>query len=813
MRDPDTYSRLPLTTRVVPSIPLHETPKLARWSLRPQISGSADAAESLAETSALAREEGGRWVRWGAARYGAHRTLTRRQVVAILTAPILVVPLLIFAPYTLLGSVIAAITIAYLVAGAYKVLLLLRGERAARNPSAADPYAIPDADLPIYTVLVPLLREEAIVPVLVEQLLTLDYPIERLEVLLVVEADDVQTLAALGRCTLPPHIHMLVVPPGTPRTKPRALNVGLAYASGEYIVVYDAEDRPERDQLRKAVAAFRTLPRQVVCLQARLNFYNRHQSLLTRLFSIDYAVWYDMLLPGLMHRYAVVPLGGTSNHFRTDALRRMGGWDPFNVTEDADLGVRIARVGLRVMMLDSITWEEAVARVGPWVRQRSRWIKGYIQTYLVHMRQPARLLREIGPASYLDFQLLVGGTSLVLLVNPLMWALTVVYFAAKDTPAGAAIHLLYPPVLYYPALACLLANYVFFYIQLYIVVRCGYDDLARYAVLGPLYWVLMSAGAWAGFISLVRDPHYWAKTEHGISLGVPSHDRHDSLARDGDGDDTACGVYATVAAAKPAYSRQAAAGRAAYTGPGCVLDYSLSVVLPAYNEEAVIASTTRAVVQTLTKWGGAFEVIVVNDGSRDGTGPILEALAEADARVRVLTHPVNRGYGAALVTGFEAARNELVFFMDSDGQFDIAELEGMLLLIPHYDAVLGYRIDRKDTRARRLNAWGWKQLVRLCLGVRVRDVDCAFKLFRSDFFRRHTLESRGAMINAEILYKLRRDGCTTTEIGIHHRERTAGRATGARPTVILRAFKELLVATWRWRAAPRCRKTLQRLAW
>jgi glycosyltransferase XagB len=288
-------------------------------------------------------------------------------------------------------------------------------------------------------------------------------------------------------------------------------------------VIYDAEDQPDPDQLRKAVGAFQSLPRDVVCVQARLLFYNRRQSLLTRLFAIDYAVWYHQFLPGLTRGLtrpgSFVPLGGTSNHFRVDELRRIGGWDPFNVTEDCDLGVRLGRRGLRVAMFDSTTWEEAVPYVRPWVMQRSRWVKGYLQTYLVHMRRPLRLRKELRTRGFVDFQLLVGGSSLLLLINPLMWALTALYIVSKGTPTGAFIQSLYPAYVYYPALLSLvLWNFIFFYTSAYVCVRHGLLDLTRYALLTPVYWLLLSVGAWTGLVSFVRNPFYWAKTEHGVSL-------------------------------------------------------------------------------------------------------------------------------------------------------------------------------------------------------------------------------------------------------------------------------------------------------
>jgi putative flippase GtrA len=226
---------------------------------------------------------------------------------------------------------------------------------------------------------------------------------------------------------------------------------------------------------------------------------------------------------------------------------------------------------------------------------------------------------------------------------------------------------------------------------------------------------------------------------------------------------------------------------------------SLSVILPAYNEEELIAGTITHVMSVLCSWMRDFEVIVVNDGSKDRTGEIVSALAAYDRRIRLIDHPVNKGYGAALVTGFESVTKELAFFMDSDGQFDIHDLARFFPLIEEYGAVLGYRIKRQDTWMRKLNAWGWKKLVGFVFRVHARDIDCAFKLFRSEFFRTNRLETRGAMINAEILYKLARAGYTYTEVGVQHLPRLAGKATGAKPAVILRALRELFIYTEKWR--------------
>ena len=227
--------------------------------------------------------------------------------------------------------------------------------------------------------------------------------------------------------------------------------------------------------------------------------------------------------------------------------------------------------------------------------------------------------------------------------------------------------------------------------------------------------------------------------------------------------------------------------------------HSISIVLPTYNEEAVIGTTLERVLNVMSEWGEDFEVLVVNDGSRDRTGYIVAAVMEVEPRVRMVTHEHNQGYGAALVSGFAAATKELTFFMDADGQFDINDLRAFFLFIDRYDAVIGYRINRQDSSMRKLNAWGWKLLISWVLDVHVRDIDCAFKLLHTDFLHQHLLQTRGAMINAELLYTLQQAGGIYKELSVHHLPRQAGRATGAKPSVILRAFRELFTYAYKSR--------------
>ena len=365
----------------------------------------------------------------------------------------------------------------------------------------------------MYTVLVPLYREVAVLPALVAGLSRLDYPSTKLDVKLLLEEDDIDTCDAVAAMQLPAFVHPVVVPAAHPRGKPKACNYGLIHARGDYVVIYDAEDVPEPDQLKKAIVGFRKVPADVVCLQAKLSYYNSDQNWLTRWFAIEYSMWFDLFLPGLDASGAPVPLGGTSNHFKASYLLEIGAWDPYNVTEDADLGVRLYRRGWRTAVIESTTYEEATSDVYNWIRQRSRWVKGYIQTYLVHMRHPVQFCREVGLKAFLSFNIVVGGTFFGLLVNPILWCLTALWYSSH-------VHLireLFPaPVFYLGGLSLVIGNTAFVYLNVAGCLRPGMFDKVKFALLSPFYWSLMSLAAWKGFIQLWSNPFYWEKTIHGL---------------------------------------------------------------------------------------------------------------------------------------------------------------------------------------------------------------------------------------------------------------------------------------------------------
>ena len=449
----------------------------------------------------------------------AHEVLVPRQKVALAVVAVGLVLCGVIWPVGTVIGLVGLCTAVYVLVAVYRLLLALRslGARLETDTTHEEVAALDERHLPVYTILVPLYREAGVVARLVRDLDALDYPRTRLDVKLLCEEDDLETIDTIRALALPPHYHLVVVPDSQPKTKPKACNYGLRLATGAFCVIYDAEDRPDPDQLKKALVAFGSAPDEVVCLQAKLNHYNQHQNVLTSWFAGEYALHFELILPALGAADAPIPLGGTSNHFRTRTLRELGGWDPFNVTEDADLGIRLHREGYRTAILDSTTLEEANSDLGNWIRQRSRWSKGHIQTWLVHMRTPWQLLRQTGLKGFVSFNLTMGA-AFVLLLNPIFWALTTAYALTQ----WGLVEQVFPGVVYYAAaLMLLVGNMVFVYLNVAGSLQRGDFGLTRTALLSPLYWGLMSLAAWRGFLQLFTNPFYWEKTEHGLDEGRP----------------------------------------------------------------------------------------------------------------------------------------------------------------------------------------------------------------------------------------------------------------------------------------------------
>ena len=372
-----------------------------------------------------------------------------------------------------------------------------------------------DAELPVYTVLVALHREAAVVGRLVAALSALDYPAAKLDIKFLIEADDRDTAAALARIPFPARFETITVPPGAPRTKPRALNAALPLARGSLLVVYDAEDVPDPGQLRLAAALFACAPETTACLQGRLVIDNAGDSRLAGLFALEYAGLFDVLNPALARLDLPVALGGTSMHLRTRVLRDLHGWDAWNVTEDADLGMRLALAGYAVGDLPSATIEEAPARPGAWLAQRTRWLKGFLQTSLTHGRRPIANARSLGPLEALCAAAMVPGTVVSALLYPFLSAYAAWAFFVRDIPVapsfGANLTTGLAITLFGTGLAALTLPAVLG------CLRRGWGDLAQAMPWLPLYFGLVSLAAWLAVIELIRAPDRWNKTEHGLS--------------------------------------------------------------------------------------------------------------------------------------------------------------------------------------------------------------------------------------------------------------------------------------------------------
>ena len=374
-----------------------------------------------------------------------------------------------------------------------------------------------DRDLPVYSILCPLYKESKILPQFIEAMKNLDWPKEKLEVLLLLEEDDTESIKVIKKMRLPSYFRPVVVPYSEPKTKPKACNYGLNLAYGEYVVIFDAEDIPDPMQLKIAYYSFKHSDPKIICLQAKLNYYNPKQNLLTRFFTAEYSLWFDLTLPGFQSLQTSLPLGGTSNHFKTELLRKLHGWDTFNVTEDADLGIRLFKEGYKTSIIDSTTLEEANSNVHNWLRQRSRWIKGYLQSYLVHTRDIIQYTRDNRLHS-LYMQLVIGTKLTFIFLNPLLWVTTVSYFVLYRY-VGPTIEAAYLPLAFYlGVLSLIFGNFLFFYYYLIGNAKREQWDLLKTTIFIPLYWVLISIAGWIALYQLILKPHYWEKTIHGLHL-------------------------------------------------------------------------------------------------------------------------------------------------------------------------------------------------------------------------------------------------------------------------------------------------------
>ncbi len=446
----------------------------------------------------------------------ARVVFSRGQKVGIIVAAVILGVLLVLWPTGTIAAVLGIASLIFLAGTTFKFVTAMRGAKydVVERVTDAEVGRLSDEELPRYTVLVPVFKEANIVAQLVDNLGGLDWPVEKLEVLILIEEEDTQTRDAFEAAHAPDHFHVVTVPKGHPQTKPRACNVGLFFATGDFLVIFDAEDTPDPDQLKKAFIAFRRAGERTVCVQASLNFFNADENVLTRMFTLEYSYWFDYMLAGLDAQDLPIPLGGTSNHFRTSALIELGGWDPYNVTEDADLGIRASALGYRVGVINSTTMEEANTSVPNFIRQRSRWIKGYMQTTLVHARTPLRLIASIGIRRFLSFVLLIAGTPATFLAVLPFYVVTAVTFLIPTE----FISSFFPVWVLWVSLAnFVIGNAIMVYLSMMGPFKRGAFGLILWALYNPVYWLLHSIAAYKGLWQLLTRPHYWEKTEHGLT--------------------------------------------------------------------------------------------------------------------------------------------------------------------------------------------------------------------------------------------------------------------------------------------------------
>lgn len=370
---------------------------------------------------------------------------------------------------------------------------------------------IKDEDLPIYSVLLPLYKEARVLPKLLHGIYNLDYPAEKLDIKVVLDEDDKVTIEKAHEMLDSYNFDLVIVPDAQPHTKPRACTYALNFVKGEFVTIYDAEDSPDKYQLKKSVYRFKGLDEKVICIQARLNYFNRNENVLTKMFALEYASWFDFMIKGLKFFKVPIPLGGTSNHFKTEKLIEMGGWDAYNVTEDADLGVRIERFGYETDLLDSLTKEEAPIALIPWLKQRTRWIKGFMQTYFVHMRSPKLLFKQLGFWRFIGFQIFIGSPFVVFLTTPILMVVSVLRLMGFIEIANIYNYAVLLKFNFYSTFFAML------FCALYISLKYKWKECLVYSLLFPFYWMLHAVASFRALWQLIKAPYYWDKTEHGVT--------------------------------------------------------------------------------------------------------------------------------------------------------------------------------------------------------------------------------------------------------------------------------------------------------
>ena len=447
------------------------------------------------------------------------RTLGLRRY-AFLGVVVLMLGLFIRSPQHAMAALGLLLLVLSVATGITRLAALLFA-RERRNETKAPDGTVPLAQrrpLPRVSLLVPLFKEAGILRQLLRGLERLDYPRALLDVKLLLEEADVETRRAITRVNLPPWIKVLVLPGGAPQTKPRAMNLALDFCDGDVVGILDAEDRPDPGQLQSVAKALRDAPPDVACVQCQLTYFNASENWITRCFQIEYSIWFDVLLRGWERLGLPIPLGGTSVYFRKAPLVALGGWDAHNVTEDADLGMRLARNGYRCAVVTSTTQEEASAQVTPWIRQRSRWLKGYMMTWLSHMRDPRLLWKDLGPKGFFGFQILFLGGAASYLAMPLFWAALMLTLLVGQSVYGPHM----PEwALMALGVSLVMGQGVMLAAAWVALWRRRMSRLALWVPTLVIYWTMGAAAAWKAVVELIAAPYFWDKTRHGVTRFLP----------------------------------------------------------------------------------------------------------------------------------------------------------------------------------------------------------------------------------------------------------------------------------------------------
>jgi cellulose synthase/poly-beta-1,6-N-acetylglucosamine synthase-like glycosyltransferase len=457
--------------------------------------------------------------------FSSKNVLSTNYRVALSVIILVLVGCFIFKPSLSTLIFFIVINILYFIMNPLRLVVSIFGaKKQLETVSDKEIQDVPDELLPVYTILVPIKNEPTIIPSLINHLKMIDYPHDKLDIKLIVEVNDHLSLETiytqgLGNGDIDENnsiFHLVKVPISGLSTKPRSCNYALQFARGQLCVVYDAEDRPDPLQLRKAYAVFLREKLNTLCVQAKLNFYNTNQNLLTKFFTLEYGFWYDYMLPGLEAMNIPIPLGGTSNHFITNNLKQIGTWDPYNVTEDADIGWRLSRLGYRTTMLQSYTLEEANSQINNWIRQRTRWQKGFLLTNLVHLRHPIQLFNELGLYGALSSATIFATNFLMPIINPILWILFILWYIPPIfglTPIGITLA---PWLGILGLFNLILGNGIYIVIHAVTAIQKRQWKLLIIVPIMPLYWLLISVASYRAIYQTITKPYLWEKTKHGL---------------------------------------------------------------------------------------------------------------------------------------------------------------------------------------------------------------------------------------------------------------------------------------------------------